>query len=419
MRRPRLRPSPWPLTVIIGTAAVLVGCAAGPETAPTLGPATPVGTPAVSASPSATATPSAGTPRPGSPTPAEPTCAQVTDRLTLEQQVGQLLMVAVSSTGLGSATAESLARTRAGSAILLGNSTGGRAAARAVVGDVRDAMLAPRGVRGIVAADQEGGLVQRLQGPGFDRIPSAVEQSRTSDRALTRTATRWGDQLDAAGIDANLAPVADVVPRSLLTVNAPIGRLHRGYGSDPEKVAAKVTAFHAGMEAAGIATAVKHFPGLGRVRGNTDFSRDVVDSVTTRHDTALAGFRAAVEAGVPMVMVSSATYAKIDADHPAVFSSTVITGMLRQDLGFDRVVISDDLSAEALADVSPGRRAVRFVTAGGDLAIVGNPVQVPAMAAALRTEAKDDPAFARRLQASATRVLVMKAEQGLADCRPG
>ena len=114
----------------------------------------------------------------------------------------------------------------------------------------------------------------------------------------------------------------------MTNVNQPIGVLRRNFSSDPAVVAGHAGAFVAGMDRPGIATAVKHFPGLGAVRGNTDLVTRVVDSTTTRHDADLAGFRAAVDDGVDMVMVSSAYYTKIDPDRPAAYSSTVIGGMI-------------------------------------------------------------------------------------------
>ena len=301
--------------------------------------------------------------------------------------------------------------------ILLGNSTAGAAAVNRVVGEVRDATRRPHGVKTMLAADQEGGLVQRLKGPGFVTIPAAVDQAEQSDRQLKRNARRWGRELKEAGIDAGIiAPVADVVPAGMVNANAPIGRLRRGYGSSPEVVAAKVAAFTEGMEGAGIITATKHFPGLGRVRGNTDFARRVVDGTTVRHDPALAGFESAIESGVDMVMMSSAYYSRIDADHRAAFSTKIISKMVRKDLGFTGVVISDDLAAAAMRDLPAGERALKFVKAGGDLLIVGDPRLASAMANALRAEADDNPEFAAQVARSATRVLAMKAKRGLAHC---
>ena len=336
--------------------------------------------------------------------------------MTRDEQVGQLLMVGIDSGGLNSAAADVLTSTRAGSVILLGNSTGGSAATKQVVTAVRDATRRPEGVRTLLAADQEGGLVQRLQGPGFDDIPSAVRQATFADVRLTGDAARWGRQLKAAGIDANLAPVADVVPAGLRDRNAPIGRLDRGYGSSPRTVTAKATAFVKGMDRAGVATAAKHFPGLGRVRGNTDYARRVVDNQTTRRDPALAPFAATVEAGVDMVMVSSAFYTRIDPDRRAADSPVVLGEMLRGDLGFGGVVISDDLAAAAMEDMSPAERALKFVGAGGDLLIVGDPRLAGTMADALSNWAADDKAFAERVRQSAGRVVSLKARRGLASC---
>ena len=206
------------------------------------------------------------------------------------------------------------------------------------------------------------------------------------------------------------------MPRELEGVNEPVAGLRRGYGSSPAAVAEKVDAFTTGMGQAGIATAVKHFPGIGEVRGNTDTAARVVDTTTTRRDPALAGFRAAVDAGADMVMVSSVVYTRIDPRRQAVFSSTVVDGMVRGDLGFDGVVISDDLAAAAVRNFPPERRAVGFVRAGGDLAIVGDPAEAATMAEALVDRAAEDPAFAARVDESAARVLALKDRRGLADC---
>jgi beta-N-acetylhexosaminidase len=336
--------------------------------------------------------------------------------LSLRERVGQLMMVAVSSEGVGSAAASAIDDSRAGSVILLGNTTAGAGRVSAVVVQARKAARNPEGIETMVAADQEGGQVQRLQGRGFDRIPSARRQAQTSPAELTSDAARWGRQLRRVGIDANLAPVADVVPQGRESTNQPIGVLRRGYGSNPEAVARHVRAFTQGMDAAGVATSVKHFPGLGRVRGNTDLTAEVVDATTTRRDLDLEPFAAGVEAGTDMVMMSSATYAKIDASRRAAFSPTVIKGMVRGDLGFAGVVISDDLAAAAMRDLSPGQRMLRFLRAGGDLAIVGDPSLAARMADDVVDEARDDPKLAAAVEASTVRVLQLKDRRGLAEC---
>ena len=401
-----------------GVAGPDPGSAGSTSAAAPTGPASPPGTATASAgdtvTPSAAASSAAATPRPSSSAPDR--CADRVQRLTLEERVGQLLMVAVTSTGVTPEQASVVGRTHAGSVILLGNTTAGLEAVQRVVADARDAAVRPQQVSALLAADQEGGMVQRLAGEGFSDIPSAEQQAKLSRARLAADAETWGEELAEAGIDADLAPVADVVPRELASVNEPIAKLRRGYGTSPRAVAQKVKAFTTGMDNAGIATAVKHFPGLGRVRGNTDFTARVVDTVTTRKDAGLAGFRAAVDAGVDMVMVSSAVYERIDPRRQAVFSAAVVDGMIRDDLGFDGVVISDDLSAAAVQNLRPGERAVRFVRAGGDLVIVGDPAEAAAMAEALVDLAGTDRAFAERVDQSAARVLALKDRRGLTGC---
>lgn len=343
-------------------------------------------------------------------------CRELAESLSLKEQVGQLFMVGIGSEGLGGSEAEILDDGRIGSVILLGNTRIGRTAVRQVTEDVRDSVRTPDDVRVMLTADQEGGQVQRLRGEGFERMPSAERQAELSDAQLTKDAEAWGRELKKAGIDANLAPVADLVPPEMDGVNEPISRLERGYGSRPADVADKVTAFTHGMDRAGLATSVKHFPGLGRVTGNTDFAAEVVDSSTTRDDPGLQGFAAGVAAGADMVMVSSAVYSRIDPDHAGPYSTIIIREMIRKDLKFTGVVISDDLAGQAVAQLPPGKRAVAFFRAGGDLAIMGDPSQATAMVRAVRKRAKADEAFAADVTDKVTRVLEMKDRRGLADC---
>jgi beta-N-acetylhexosaminidase len=395
--------------------AALAACGAAPIAAPSIG-ARPSG--------SSTSQPTNPTPSSSVTTVATPTesftvnqpCAELVAKMSMSERVGQLLMVGVSSGGVSQSDRAIVARTRAGSVILLGNSTAGMQPIRRVVSRVRDAAPSPEGVKVMLAADQEGGLVQRLRGAGFTPIPSATLQAKQSDARLRRNAFDWGRQLKSAGINANLAPVADVVPTSMVWVNQPIGQLRRGYGPSSKTVAAKVTAFTDGMTQAGIATAVKHFPGLGRVRGNTDYLTRVVDSTTTRRDDALAGFKAAVAADADMVMVSSAFYSKIDDEHRAAFSPMIIGEMLRKDLGFTGVVISDDMAAVAMRTLPPDERGLRFIRAGGDLLIIGDPSLATTMADAIKDEASDNPDFSLRVDESAARVVAMKARRGLTRC---
>ncbi len=219
-------------------------------------------------------------------------------------------------------------------------------------------------------------------------------------------------------MNLNLAPVLDVVPRALGASNQPIGRYDRAYGSAPREVASHGLAFARGMDAAGVLPVVKHFPGLGAVRGNPDVSVNVVDTTTTPTSGAVVPFRAAVDAGIPMVMVSSARYARLDPAELALFSEAIVTGLLREDLGFTGVVITDDVGAAAAvrAEAPVAARAIRVLEAGGDLILTVQAQDVPKMARAMTERAERRPAFARLVDASAERVLTAKDAAGILGC---
>jgi beta-N-acetylhexosaminidase len=248
-------------------------------------------------------------------------------------------------------------------------------------------------------------------------MPTALTQGGWSTPTLTDRAEGWGEQLRQAGVNLNLAPVLDTVPADLGRDNKPIGYYYREFGHTPGTVADHGTAFAAGMRAAGVQTAGKHFPGLGRVLGNTDTTEDVVDDVTTRDDPYLQPFQAAVDDGIDVVMVSTARYTKIDADHLAAFSPTVLQDMLRGDLGFTGVIMSDDLgAAAAVQDIPAGTRAVRFVRRGGTVVLTVDPGTLPAMYDAVLDRAQTDPDFRAKVHDAAAHVLRAKQEAGLLTC---
>jgi beta-N-acetylhexosaminidase len=169
-----------------------------------------------------------------------------------------------------------------------------------------------------------------------------------------------------------------------------------------------------GLADGGVDATVKHFPGLGRTRGNTDVATGVADTVTVRNDPYLAPFAAAVAAGVPFVMMSTAIYTKIDPSRPAAFSSTIVTGMLRGDLGFSGIVISDDLgAAKQVSGYSIGGRAVAFVQAGGDIVLTVDASQATVMTAAVLARTRTDTNFKALVDAAALRVLQAKQARGL------
>ena len=388
------------------SAGPLAGCSLTPASsrAGSASPSTRPTTPSPSTAAAASATPSTAT----------PTATGALKGWSLEEKVGQLLMVGVDATSPGQASTEAVTNLHVGNIFIAGRSTAGSQTARNVISTFT-AMVGPDTTHDtpmLVATDQEGGEVQVLSGSGFSDIPSAMDQSTQPRDQLEAAARTWGKELADVGVNMNLAPVADLVDIARPASNEPIGRWGREYGHDAATVSSQAGAFAEGMQASKVIPTYKHFPGLGRVKDNTDTSAGVVDSTTTRNaDTAVSViFGAAIAAGAPVIMVSSATYSLIDPSAPAVFSSTIVTDMLRREMGFSGVVITDDVSAAVqVQDVSAGDRAVRAIRAGCDLVLASaDPTVAADMVKALISTARSDPAFAARVDESATRVLNLK-----------
>lgn len=380
-----------PTALLMLAALALTACAPAPA---------PFSSSSATSSPTLTPSP---TPTP-TPTP-DPLAG-----MSLDDKVGQMFMVGTSVDGADPTTLAAVTDDRIGGIFLHGRSNAGAQAIAGLVGQFTAAVDADSPELW-VATDQEGGTVQVLSGPGFDDIPSALEQSAEDDGALRASAASWAGQLAQAGVTINLAPVADIVTSpDFAASNPPIGALGREYGYDAATVAAKSGAFAAGMRDGGVLPTFKHFPGLGHVDDNTDYSTGVTDDVVTADGPDVGVYATVLPQGAAMVMLSTADYALIDPGVPAAFSPAVV-GVLRDTVGFDGVVTCDDLSAaDQVEEYSPADRATRAVEAGVDLLLVSaDPSVYPEMRDAVRSRAQADPAFAEKVDAAVTRILAQKA----------
>ena len=399
------------LAALLG-AGSLAGCSLLPgsssagSSSPSVRPTTPKPV-ASSAAPSPTATTG----------PAPSATATATDGAlagwSLEEKVGQLMMVGVDATAPKDSSTEAVDTHHVGNIFIAGRTTAGGQATQKVIASFTG-KVGPGTTRStpmLVATDQEGGEVQVLSGSGFSDIPSALDQSTQPREQLVTAARTWGKELADVGVNMNLAPVVDLVDIPRPTTNEPIGKWGREYGHDAATVSSQAGAFAEGMQASKVIPTYKHFPGLGRVKDNTDTSAGVVDSATSRlPDAAVGVFANAIAAGAQVIMVSSATYSLIDSSAPAVFSSKIVTDMLRTEMGFSGVVITDDVSAAVqVQSVAASDRAVQAIRAGCDIVLASaDPTVAADMIKALITTAQSDPAFAARVDESATRVLNLK-----------
>jgi beta-N-acetylhexosaminidase len=247
----------------------------------------------------------------------------------------------------------------------------------------------------LIAADGEGGVVMRLSPrSGFPPTLGHGELGQLDDLALTELeARRIGAMLREAGINWNLAPVVDVVLNPFNTVVVQAGR---AFSPDPERVTAHARAYLHGMRAVGIIGSLKHFPGHGSSFQDSHLGFvDITD--TARHDAELAPYRSLIREGlVDSVMTAHVFNRHVDSEFPATLSRSTVLGLLRRELGFDGVVVSDDLLMSAISDhYGLEQAAVLALKAGVDVLLISNNTPAHEKAAADRVVAAIESALAR------------------------
>ncbi|MEV5001317.1 glycoside hydrolase family 3 protein [Nocardioides sp. LML1-1-1.1] len=243
------------------------------------------------------------------------------------------------------------------------NLPGDPAAVRALVGEIR-----ARRPAALVATDEEGGDVTRLHRDDASPVPGPAVLGAYDDLDLTTAVGRAvGAELASYGIDLDLGPVADVNSNP---ANPVIGT--RSFGAAPDLVARHVAAWVAGLQEAGVAACVKHFPGHGDTAQDSHLTLPVLDAdLATLRARELVPFAAAVEAGAAAVMTSHLMVPALDTERPATLSAPVL-GLLRTDLAYDGVVVSDALDmAGASGARSIPEAAVEALVAGVDLLCTG------------------------------------------------
>jgi beta-N-acetylhexosaminidase len=323
---------------------------------------------------------------------------------TLAQLVGQRLVIAMAGT---SPDAGLLARLRAGEVggvILSRRNIRSTAQVRALTDLLRAAARAGGQPPPLVAVDQEGGPVRRLV--WAPPLWSAAHLGRLAPAAVRAEGLAAARALRAAGIGVDLAPVADV-PNGARSFIAAQGR---AFSADPAQVGSLAAAFAQGLAGGGVAATAKHFPGLGRAQKTTDFTVATIPVPRAQLAADLVPFRALIRAGVPLVMLSNASYTAF-GPKPAVMSGTV-QALLRGPLGFAGVTISDALNAaSARRGRSVESTAVLSAEAGTDLLLVtSGEARTAAVYARLLERARDGTIPRRSLERSYARIVALKAK---------
>ncbi|GGM95515.1 glycoside hydrolase family 3 protein [Streptomyces fuscichromogenes] len=220
----------------------------------------------------------------------------------------------------------------------------------------------------LVAIDNEGGGIGHLTGAGAPEVPGSLALGAVDDPALTAAcADALAGHLATLGITVSYAPVADLQHRP----ENPIVRT-RAFGADPDLVSRHLRAWIAATEARSVASCAKHFPGHGGTV--TDSHHETAADPRPCDELDLAPFRAAIDAGVPMLMSAHVVFPALDPDRPATLSPRILGDLLRGELGFDGVLVSDALEMKAIADRYGEAAAARLaLAAGADQVIVAVP----------------------------------------------
>jgi beta-N-acetylhexosaminidase len=258
----------------------------------------------------------------------------------------------------------------------------------------------------LIAVDQEGGRVQRLRSPWTVWPPARALGRFGSEDAARRMGESLAGELRACGITYDLAPVLDVDtnPR-----NPVIG--DRSLGDDPDLVGRLGAALIQGLQAGRVAACGKHFPGHGDTELDSHIELPVLDHSRSRlDDVELRPFRKAIEAGVASIMVGHLLVRELDDRWPATLSARVVDGLLRGELKYDGLVVTDDLDMRALAARWPaGETAVRAVLAGCDILSLcrSHAAQVAAIEGVVRAVESERLGW-KRLEQAGRRVRALK-----------
>lgn len=334
----------------------------------------------------------------------------------IRKQVGQLLWVGFDGLTVPTTLRGRLAAGEAGAAILFRRNVADAAQVRALNAALHAA--APADAPLLICVDQEGGRVQRLRPPLATDWPPMLrlgEHAGGGDAAAAEATTRateigrtLGAELKAFGFDLNFAPVLDVHTNP---ANPIIG--DRAFATTPALVTRLAGAFARGLAAAGIIACGKHFPGHGDTSVDSHLALPRIDHALERlHAVELAPFRA-LAAELPTIMTAHVIFAALDETVPATLSEKVLTGLLRGELGYRGVIISDDLEMKAIADHFGLEDAVvRGLLAGCDVFLLCHleELQVRAFEALVRA-AERDSRVRDRLPESAARVAALKASR--------
>jgi len=328
--------------------------------------------------------------------------------LSLTHQIGQRMMAGFDGPYLDEKFIELVKTWKVGNVILFAWNMTSKEQVLELCREIQELVLRETGRPAFIAVDQEGGAVSRLPGDAT-RVPGAMAIASTGNPENAYAAGRLtARELRALGINFNLAPVLDVNSNDQ---NPVIGV--RSYGEKPETVARFAIPMMKGLDAGGTLSCGKHFPGHGDTNTDSHLALPLVDK--TREELRaieLAPFQAAIQAGIPAIMTSHIVFPQFDAERPATMSRTILTDLLRGEMGFQGLVMTDCLEMKAVQHsfgTVPG--TVEAIKAGVDLVLISHSSSVAAAAAeAIRDAYLAGEIDAAEWEQSLARIAELKAD---------
>lgn len=414
---PRARAHRMGVVLVLCCVALLVSAVVPPS--PAMRPASvrafpnahrgaAVATPTPRVVPAARAAPGAAPAAPRVPDSITAALTQDIAGMTLDEELGQLFIAEFTGTDFNASNATMVAQLHAGGIILYSVSIQSAAQTRALIASAQAHASMPL----LVALDEEGGWVDRLQQLDGSR-PSATQIGATGSTSYAyQQGERVARDMAALGFNLDLAPDVDV------QLVAGPDQLTRTFGATPGTVITMAGAFLAGLQSQpGVAGTLKHFPGLGAATSDAHKDLPVINRTRAQIEAVeLAPYRALIASGqAQVIMATDVLMPALDPNLPAELSPAIMTGVLRNELGFNGVVVTDALYMAGVADTYGMPQAAVMAIAAGDDLLLGpwTPEQMGPMIDALRTAVQNGTLSKARIDQSVRRILLLKMRMGL------
>ena len=325
-----------------------------------------------------------------------------------KELIGQLVMIGFTGTNdMDEDSIKLMQEYSVGSVLLFGWNTETFSQTEALIENLNTHN--PSDIPVLVGIDLEGGSVVRFKGQWSPVLLSAQVLGEKNDPQLVHDQyQRIGEQLKSIGIDIDFAPVLDIAHNPSETF---LGTDKRMFGSDPDIVAPLVSQAVLGLHDSGCAALGKHFPGHGDTADDSHQTLPVINATLEEMQSyALVPFQAAIDSGLDAMLVAHLSYPNVDDQYVTSVSPTVITGLLREQMGFSGVVFSDDMRMQGLRDhYSVGEGAVLHILAGGDVVLIGKYYDLQKEVLDSLIQAVENGVITReRLEESVYRILTMK-----------